>query len=174
MPEDNKEIIGNKTENNSEIPTNEIIEENSDNIGRFEQLSAPEKVQEKPEKKLQEILDMGEGELGGIVLAGQQRKQSAQRAKDIEKILEKGLDEIYLAMPVEKRTIFKAAGEKTISQINELIEVGKISMKKVIDLIRSWLSLIPGVNKFFLEQEAKIKADEIMNLSKRDVNLDEE
>jgi len=28
----------------------------------------------------------------------------------------------------------------------------------------NWLKLIPGVNKFFLEQEAKIKTDEVLKL----------
>jgi len=31
-------------------------------------------------------------------------------------------------------------------------------------LIKKWLLLIPGVNKYFLEQEAKIKADEIVKM----------
>lgn len=105
--------------------------------------------------------------LGGIVAAGQQRQASEKREKEIEKILEKGLDEVYLAMPEAKRVEFRLAGEKTLHKINDLIEKGRASMKTIIDLIRSWLSLVPGVNKFFLEQEAKIKADEIMNINKK-------
>ncbi|HAM87912.1 MAG: hypothetical protein US83_C0016G0021 [Candidatus Falkowbacteria bacterium GW2011_GWC2_38_22] len=173
MPEDKKEILNNNQENIPNVSINESAEDNPENIGRFEQVKPAEIILEKPEQKLEEILDMDDGELGGIVSAGQQRKMSTARAKEIEKVLEKGLDDIYLAMPVEKRAIFKSTGEKTISQINGLIEAGKVNMKKVIDLIRSWLSLIPGVNKFFLEQEAKIKADEILNLSKKN-NFNEE
>ena len=37
---------------------------------------------------------------------------------------------------------------------------------KIIDVIKKWLSIIPGINKFFLEQEAKIKTDKIMELKK--------
>lgn len=166
MPEDKKEILNNKPEFNQVSSAEETKEENPDNIGRFEQIKTPEVATEKADKKLEDVIDMSEGELGGIISVGQQRKISAQRAKDIEKILEKDLDEIYLAMPVEKRIVFKAVGEKTIAQINELIEMGKINMKKVIDLIRAWLLIIPGVNKFFLEQETKIKADEIIKLGK--------
>jgi hypothetical protein len=40
----------------------------------------------------------------------------------------------------------------------------KIKVNKIIDLIRRWLKLIPGINKFFLEQEVKIKADKIIRL----------
>jgi hypothetical protein len=35
-------------------------------------------------------------------------------------------------------------------------------VKKILALIRDWLKLIPGVNRFFLEQEAKIKTDKIL------------
>jgi hypothetical protein len=40
----------------------------------------------------------------------------------------------------------------------------KIHAKKVVELIRDWLLTIPGVNKFFLEQEAKIKTDRVLEL----------
>ena len=43
----------------------------------------------------------------------------------------------------------------------------KIQVKKIFILIISWLKIIPGVNKFFLEQEAKIKADRILDLKNR-------
>jgi hypothetical protein len=37
-----------------------------------------------------------------------------------------------------------------------------VSTKKIFVLIRAWLKIIPGVNRFFLEQEAKIKTDKIL------------
>jgi len=51
-----------------------------------------------------------------------------------------------------------------MKKINTLLDKAKINLGKIASLIRKWLSIIPGVNKFFLEQEAKIKADEIMKL----------
>lgn len=105
------------------------------------------------------------GELGGIVAAGKQRKNKKARMKRIESILEKGLDDVYLAMPEENREKFKKEGEKTIEEINGLFEIGKATMKKIVNLIKKWLAVIPGVNRFFIEQEAKIKADEIINLN---------
>ena len=48
-----------------------------------------------------------------------------------------------------------------------MIETGKAVGRKILKLIRSWLKLIPGVNKFFLEQEAKIKTDKIVDLAWR-------
>jgi hypothetical protein len=37
-----------------------------------------------------------------------------------------------------------------------------------LKLIREWLLIIPGVNKYFLEQEAKIKTDKIQQLYERE------
>ncbi len=88
----------------------------------------------------------------------------AQRQKEIEKVLEKDLEEIYLSMDEQKKEEFKIMGEETAREINVLLEKAKVKVTKIIALIKKWLSIIPGVNKFFIEQEAKIKADEIIKL----------
>jgi hypothetical protein len=87
------------------------------------------------------------------------------RERQIEAILAEGLEQMYLGLTPEKRVEFKAKGEETARTINELLSTGKANLKKVVDLIIAWLTLIPGVNRFFLEQEAKIKADEIIDLT---------
>ncbi len=105
-----------------------------------------------------------EGKLSGIVAAAKDSQRQKEREKKIEKVLEKDLEHIYLSMLPEKRKEFKIAGEQTAREINKLLEKAKVKIKKIIGLIRKWLLMIPGVNKFFLEQEAKIKADEIMKI----------
>lgn len=82
----------------------------------------------------------------------------------IEKIMEEGLEDVYLSMPEEQQKIFKEEGEKTVTRIEQLLNKVKIKIKEIIRLIRDWLKLIPGVNKFFLEQEAKIKTDKILKI----------
>ncbi len=89
---------------------------------------------------------------------------SERRRKDIEKTLSLGLEEIYFSMSPEKRAEFKKMGEDTAFRINKLLEKTKVNLGKVVNLIKKWLALIPGVNKFFLEQEAKIRADEIVKM----------
>jgi hypothetical protein len=42
-----------------------------------------------------------------------------------------------------------------------------VQARKLLTLIRRWLVLIPGVNKFFLEKEAKIKVEKIVNLAEK-------
>jgi len=96
------------------------------------------------------------------VSAVQQKYQ--QREKQIESILANGLADLYIKMPTDKQQEFKLAGEQTAHKINSLLDQAKVKVKEIIDLIRKWLLIIPGVNKFFLEQEAKIKADEVMRL----------
>lgn len=124
------------------------------------QEQAPEKLPETgPEQEAG--AEGRSGEAGGLPSVGQR----PARQKRIEKVLAKDLDDYYLAMTGEKRREFKRAGEETARKINDLLEQGKVKAQRVIDLIRRWLSLIPGINKFFVEQEAKIKTDEIMKMS---------
>lgn len=88
----------------------------------------------------------------------------AQRQKQIENVLADGLKDIYRNLAPAKQKEFKKAGEETARKINLLLAKAKINIGEIIKLIKKWLSLIPGVNKYFLEQEAKIKADELIRL----------
>jgi hypothetical protein len=88
-----------------------------------------------------------------------------ERAKAIEKILEEDLSDVYFNLPEDKREQFRIKGEATTLEINRLLSATKIKVDKIVKLIRSWLMLIPGVNKFFLEQEAKLKADQILKIN---------
>ncbi len=83
----------------------------------------------------------------------------------IEKILEEDLESFYFSMPPEKQAAFKEKGEETATKIEKMMEAGKSVARKILKLIRAWLKIIPGVNKFFLEQEAKIKTDKLMTMT---------
>jgi len=87
-----------------------------------------------------------------------------KRQKEVENILSHNLEEAYLKMlPIEQQR-FKMVGEFSAREINSLLDSAKIKIGKIIDIIKKWLKLIPNVNKFFVEQEAKIKADKIIHL----------
>lgn len=103
--------------------------------------------------------------------AGGASSSVAARPKDeitvqLEKILEDGLGEYVAAMPEEARTRFLYKGQETAGKLSVMVHGVKIQAKKVIELIRDWLLTIPGVNKFFLEQEAKIKTDRVLELER--------
>lgn len=82
--------------------------------------------------------------------------------KKVENILQEGLEETYKKMDPVLQAQFKAQGEDTARAINLLINKAKVKIKEIVDLVIKWLKLIPGVNRFFIEQEAKIKADKLM------------
>jgi hypothetical protein len=85
-----------------------------------------------------------------------------EMTKEIEGILSEDLTDLFLKMTPSQQERFKAKGEETASKIRQLVSATKVNAKKVLDLIKDWLKLIPGVNKFFLEQEAKIKTDKVL------------
>lgn len=91
-------------------------------------------------------------------------------AEQIEDVLEEDMTDLFLAMSPADRKTFKEKGEETVLKIRDLLSQATLQTKKIFDLIRSWLSLIPGVNRFFLEQEAKIKTDKIKQLSEDNKN----
>lgn len=93
----------------------------------------------------------------------QPAKLTARQA-EIDDILEDGLADIYQSLTPDKQQELKQAGEQTVRQIDQLLDHAKSRLTKIIGLIRRFLAIIPGVNRFFLEQEVKIKTDKIMAL----------
>lgn len=89
--------------------------------------------------------------------------QKDKITQEIEGVLSEDLNDLFLALTPEKRTAFKIAGEETALKIRNMMKSGKVKAKKILDLIQEWLRIVPGVNKFFLEQEAKIKTDKLMS-----------
>jgi hypothetical protein len=85
----------------------------------------------------------------------------------VENILEDGLREQFDKMSPIAKQEFKLKGEQTAYKIRDLLQSSKIKVKKIFKLIVGWLSLLPGVNRFFLEQEAKIKTDQIIAIKKQ-------
>lgn len=93
------------------------------------------------------------------------RKDESAQYKRIESVLEENLGELYFQMDEAHRKLFKEEGEKTVRAIDQLVSSAKATAQKILYLVRRWLLLIPGINKFFLEQEAKIKTDKIIGIT---------
>lgn len=90
-----------------------------------------------------------------------------RREVEIDAYLSDGLSETFLAMPPAKQKIFKEEGELAAKKINLLLDEAKINVGKIITIIKNWLKLITGINRFFLDQEAKIKADKIIKIKNK-------
>ena len=85
---------------------------------------------------------------------------------EVEKILEDGLGDYVESMPEEARKRFLTKGRDVSIQIAVMVRGLKVELHRTILLIRDWLLTIPGVNRYFLEQEAKIKTDNIVALAR--------
>jgi hypothetical protein len=85
----------------------------------------------------------------------------------VEKIMEEHIGDAYRALSPVKQQEFKIAGERTAYAIRTLLAQTHVKIKKVFKLLLAWLILLPGVNRYFLEQEAKIKADKILAIRLR-------
>jgi hypothetical protein len=94
---------------------------------------------------------------------------SAAPAKDptlrqVESVLEEGLADAYKKMNPGQQKRFSQEGDKVARRVAEMVRTAKVKAREVLDLITRWLKLIPGVNRFFLDQEAKLKTDRILAL----------
>ncbi|MEI7451836.1 MAG: hypothetical protein WCK37_01380 [Candidatus Falkowbacteria bacterium] len=95
------------------------------------------------------------------------KSQQQIREAQIDQILSSGLEDIFLGLSPQKQLEFRNEGEVTVKKINQLMDSAKFKVKSIVELIKKWLAIIPGVNKFFLEQEAKIKTDQIIALRQK-------
>ncbi len=80
----------------------------------------------------------------------------------IEDILAANLGEIYAQLSTDQRQPFKLKGEQVARAIHTMMVNSKVKSHQILKLIEAWLRMIPGVNVYFLQQEAKIKLDKIM------------
>lgn len=84
----------------------------------------------------------------------------------IENIMEEGIGDLYMSMDDQHKQLLKAAGETTAFRISEQLGKAKVNVQRIFELIKNWLTMIPGVNKWFVVQESKIKTDKIIQLKK--------
>ena len=131
-----------------------------------------QEVSPENEVKVAEVAEEAKAPVAAPIVAGEEQVASipapvkTEEQKKVESILSDGLADLYTQLPENRRDEFKKKGEETASQIVILMQSAKVKVGKVVELIRGWLSMIPGVNKFFLEQESKIKADRLLEYKK--------
>ncbi|MBI4276380.1 hypothetical protein HY629_00895 [Candidatus Uhrbacteria bacterium] len=85
----------------------------------------------------------------------------------VEKILEEDLAQVYFMMNTEEQSRFKLKGEETANAVESLLSHAKATAARLIQLLRAWFQLIPGVSKFFVERESKIKTDKLLRLQRK-------
>lgn len=147
----------------SPVPTEE---------GRVEYAPVKE-TEKKPEEKEGFIDEAIEGLKRALRQPKKKKQTTVPQVRDeitvnIEKIMEEGLADAFRALsPIEQQE-FKIKGEETARAIRLSLKSAHVKVKKIFRLLLEWLKMLPGINKFFLEQEAKIKADRIIGLKQHD------
>ncbi len=143
-------------------------------LGEF--LPLPEKRSEvKPKEKepfTPEKVSLPEKSISRQISPSGLKPAKSQTLIQIEKIMEHDLSDIYSKMEGKIQRRFKTRGEKTAMKIERILgktqNITQNITKKVFKLILKWLNAIPGVNKFFIKQEAIIKTEKIINLKNKE------
>lgn len=105
-------------------------------------------------------------------LKGSKKKKTAipvvkdELTRRLEHVMEEGLGDVFRELTPVQQQVFKIKGEETAWKIRELFKKTHLKVKEIFKLLVEWLRVLPGINKFFIEQEAKIKADKILALKK--------
>jgi hypothetical protein len=142
-------------------------QEQRESIKISEKVSETEEVQVSEEKNnISDDSQVGSGQQQVV-----DSPMSDRLKKAVDEILEEGLEDIYLNLSKETQKEFKAKGEETTNKINILLGETKIKVKKIVQAIVEWLRLVPGINKFFIKQTAKIKTDKILAAKNREENI---
>lgn len=142
-------------------------------ISTPEVLHAPERAPDSTSKYAREVNAADEASSGAtsivapVVAVPITIAQKDERLLEIESTLAEGLEELFMNLPPEAKQAFKAKGEEVAQTIKTWMDDAKLVARKVLKLIREWFGMVPNVNKYFLEQESKIKRDHIMELAKR-------
>jgi hypothetical protein len=147
--------------NLEKIPTQEF-----ENLPEKKEQSQEKKVEKPVEKKDESDKKIKLPIIKKVSQDEEVSEEKKHRSKEIDGILANGLSDVFLSLSPEKQDEFKKKGEETTVKINNLLDKTKVNLGKIVILIKKWLSIIPGVNRLFLEQEAKIKADRIIKLKK--------
>lgn len=158
------------------MPDNQNLEkipQPSEQPAAPESQEAPATPEQRPETATESVAETVAEPTPTVQLPDDTATDTAQIPVDavvlskVENILSEGMDKVFLEMDAATQQQFKIKGEETARKITQLLKKSKVKIKEVISLVMDWLRVIPKVNKFYLEQEAKIKADAIMKMHKK-------
>ncbi|PJE75987.1 hypothetical protein COV04_01945 [Candidatus Uhrbacteria bacterium CG10_big_fil_rev_8_21_14_0_10_48_11] len=109
-------------------------------------------------------------QLGTVETAENSAAVKSQSLQEIEEVLTENLSEVYAGLSPKDRFIVKTKGEETAFKIRMLLRQASVKFYSIFQLVISWLKAIPGLNRPFIEQEAKLKADQLLRMrGKRDL-----
>lgn len=86
--------------------------------------------------------------------------------REIQHILSEDIADLYKQLPQEQKTLVTQEGRVATNRIMDLLRETRVRLKELVSVLRQWLQRIPGLNRFFVEQEARIKATKILTLKR--------
>lgn len=147
-----------KSTENQAAPTEEVLEIEEQNE---QETTSPEQKPKESEKTIAKPAMISKIHKTFVPLPRD------EMAVKVEKIMEEGLRDSFSRLSPVAQQEFKLKGEQTAGKIRELLKSAHVQAKKIFRLILEWLKMLPGINRFFLEQEAKIKTDRIIALKNK-------
>lgn len=165
MPEQKSEVSEEGNGPSPEIPrVPEKQERGAFEAARLPDEQAPVKEVKKPEEAVPTVPAPVTAPAPAPVAPPTPAAHKSETLEKIEDIMEEDLEEVYSHLPADKKQEFRKKGEETAEEIEGMLFRVKINSKKIFRLLFGWMKVIPGVNKYFLKQEAKIKTDEILEV----------
>jgi hypothetical protein len=159
-----------------EQPNQANLEKNTPDSDRAPDVLAPteqiniEKNQSSPDGTIDNTIDLLRSKLRRTRRPIQIPPTRDTLTKNVETVMSEGLDDVFRELTPVQQQEFKIKGEQTAQLIRQLLSKTKIKIAEIFKLIFEWLQILPGINKYFLEQEAKIKAEKIIALRHFDNN----
>lgn len=157
-PEDIFEFVENKTDQKPEVKVEkvrEVLEQHG------------EKFESKPAEEAEKFELPSQASVLAQPVMPLPITEEEKRVQEVEQILSEGLHELFASLPPAEQQKFKVEGEKAAREVAGLLGQVKVKIDQIVSVIRRWLMIIPGVNKFFIEQESKIKAQKLLLLKQR-------
>ncbi len=110
-------------------------------------------------------------------LAAPAQEQTSTPDKDeeivmIENILSENISEIYKELSDAQKRSFRQKGEEISIKIKGMLKKARVATHEILNIIKEWLRMLPGISHYFLEQEAKIKTDKILQMKREGQEID--
>lgn len=102
----------------------------------------------------------------------EKQKEEAALQKDeelvmIENVLSENIKDLYSQLSGLKKKAFQKRGEEAALKIKTILQGTKIRANEIFELIKAWLQMLPKISGYFLDQEAKIKTDKVLEMKRK-------
>jgi len=124
---------------------------------------AKEAVEKQSAQEHEQALDLESSQH----LAAQTAAPIDPQLKAVRDVLQEDIYELYSQMLPAEQEKFRDEGLRVAGTIKGLLGAVKVNVKKIVELIGAWLSRLPGINKYFIKQESKIKLDKLLQIKKQ-------